>query len=379
PEQTKGNEVDSRTDIWSLGIVFYEMLSGILPFKGDYDQAITYSILNEEQEPITGLRTGVPLELERIINKALKKNEEDRYQNITDVSVDLNNLEQEFETSTSSSRTVTITNRSKKIRHIISGVSMLVILAVSLYFLFRPNTTDPIESIAVLPLDNLSGDPAQEYFVDGMTEAIISELSKIGALRVISRTSVMQYKDAEKPLSSIADELNVNSILEGSVIQSDGQVRITVQLIGLSPERHLWANNYDRNLTGFLTLSSEVASEIAREIKISITPEEKERLKINREVNPEANRLYLKAVHQMNSTTIKEATLKSIEYLNRALEIDPNFALAYVGLADAYQRYYNTGYSSYEDILPKVKMAVSKALEIDSTLGEAYSILSEIR
>ena len=379
PEQTKGEEVDHRTDIWSLGIILYEMVTGKSPFKGEYDQAIMYSILNENPQPITGLRTGVPMELERIVNKILIKNQEERYQNIADILVDLKNIKKEYETSTSTSKTVTATSRPKNIIQIISGVFILVFLAVILYFLFRPETVERIDSIAVLPLENLSGDPEQEYFVDGMTEAIITELSKIGALRVISRTSIMQYKDVKKSLSSIANELNVNSILEGSVIQSEGQVRITVQLIGLSPERHLWANNYDRDLTGFLSLSAEVATEIAREIKISLTPEEKGRLTVIRKVNPEANRLYLRALYQMNKSTIKEATLKSIKYLNQALEIDPNFALAYVGLADAYLRYNNTGYSSYEDILPKVKSAINKALEIDSTLGEAYGILSDIR
>ncbi|MCH7772591.1 MAG: protein kinase, partial [Bacteroidetes bacterium] len=379
PEQTKGEEVDHRTDIWSLGIILYEMVTGKSPFKGEYDQAIMYSILNENPQPITGLRTGVPMELERIVNKILIKNQEERYQNIADILVDLKNIKKEYETSTSTSKTVTATSRPKNIIQIISGVFILVFLAVILYFLFRPETVERIDSIAVLPLENLSGDPEQEYFVDGMTEAIITELSKIGALRVISRTSIMQYKDVKKSLSSIANELNVNCLLEGSVIQSEGRVRITVQLIGLAPERHLWANNYDRDLTGFLSLSAEVATEIAREIKISLTPEEKGRLTVIRKVNPEANRLYLRALYQMNKSTIKEATLKSIKYLNQALEIDPNFALAYVGLADAYLRYNNTGYSSYEDILPKVKSAINKALEIDSTLGEAYGILSDIR
>ena len=378
PEQTKGEEVDHRTDIWSLGIILYEIVTGKSPFKGEYDQAIMYSILNENPQPITGLRTGVPMELERIVNKILIKNQEERYQNIADILVDLKNIKKEYETGTSTFKTVTVTSRPKKIIQIFSGVSILVFLAVILYFLFRPETVGPIDSIAVLPLENLTGDPEQEYFVDGMTEAIITELSKIGALRVISRTSVMQYKGVKKSLSSIAQELNVNSLLEGSVIQSEGRVRITVQLIGLEPERHLWVNNYDRDLTGFLSLSSEVATEIAREIKISLTPEEQERLTVIRKVNPEANRLYLRALYQRNKSTQKEPTLKSIEYFKQALEIDPNFALAYVGLADEYLWYKNTGYSSYEDILPKVKTAINKALEIDSTLGEAYSILSEI-
>jgi serine/threonine protein kinase len=379
PEQTKGKEVDHRTDIWALGVILYEMITGQLPFKGDYEQALFYSILNEEQKPVTGLRSGIPLELERIVNKALKKEPEARYQNMTDILVDLKNLTKQSETSVSITQAPSISAQKKtKILIYISTISIILLFAF-VYYLLKQEPTKPIDSIAVLPLENISKDPEQEYFVDGMTEAIITELSKIGALRVISRTSVMQYKEEKKPLSSIANELNVNSILEGSVIQSEGQVRITVQLIGLSPERHIWANSYDRDLTGFLSLSSEVATAIAGEIKISLTPDEQKRLQITRKVNPEAHRLVLKAQYLRDKSTTRETTEKSIEYLQKSLVIDPDFALAYLELAYAYLRYSNTGYSSYEDILPKVKTSVNKALELDNTLSEAYSILSNIK
>jgi non-specific serine/threonine protein kinase len=379
PEQARGEEVDHRTDIWALGVILYEMITGQTPFKGTYDQAIFYSILNEEQKPMTGLRSGIPLELERIVNKVLKKEPDARYQNMSDLLVDLKNLTKQSETSVSSTHTVPSKARNKKKIYRYIGALCIILIFTTLYFLFKREPITPIDSIAVLPLENLSKDPEQEYFVDGMTEAIITELSKIGALRVISRTSIMQYKDKKVSLASIADELNVTSILEGSVIQSDEQVRITVQLIGLSPERHIWANSYDRDLTGFLSLSSEVATEIASEIEISLTPDEKKRLHTTRKVNPEAHRYVLKAQHIRDYSTTKETTEKSIEYLHKALEIDPNFALAYLGLANAYLRYSNTGYTSYEDILPKVKSSVNKALELDNTLSEAYGILSNIK
>jgi TolB-like protein/Flp pilus assembly protein TadD len=252
---------------------------------------------------------------------------------------------------------------------------LLIAGGISL-FTGRPKT---IDSIAVLPLKNLSDDPKQDYFVYGMTEALINELAQIRALRVISLTSVMQYKEALKPLPKIARELGVDSIIEGSVLQVGDRVRITAQLIGAKPERHLWAKSYERDLRDVLALQSEMAREIAREIKITITPEEEELLAEARPVDPEAYQLYLKANFQL--TRLSEVAFKkAIEHYLQAIEKEPSYAPLYAGLAMAY-----TGLGGWhssvgaKEVYSKAKEAALKALELDETVAEAYFALGRIR
>jgi adenylate cyclase len=232
-----------------------------------------------------------------------------------------------------------------------------------------------IRSLAVLPLENLSGDPEQEYFSDGMTEALIAELSKIRALRVISRQSVMRYKGTDKSMPQIAQELGVGAVIEGSVLHSEGRVRITAQLIGTGPERHLWANNYDRDLSDILILLSEVARAIAGEIQVTLTPEEETRLGSTRPVNPEAHEAYLKGRYYWNKRT-EEDLKQAIAHFQQAIEINPVYALAYAGLADCYV--VPTNPLPPREALPRAKAAATKALEIDNTLAEAHTSLAVV-
>jgi len=235
-----------------------------------------------------------------------------------------------------------------------------------------------IKSLAVLPLENLSGDPNQEYFADGMTEALIANLGKIGALRVISRQSVMRYKGSDKPLSEIARELNVDAVMEGSVLRVAERVRITAQLIGAVPERHLWADNYDRDFGDILILSSEVAQAIAHEIQVILTPEEETRLTSTRPVNPEAHDLYLKGKYHYFKLTKKELE-KANEYFQQAIEVDPNYAQAYAGLAASYEYLSWAGHLPLDEAKSETSALLSKALEIDDTLAEAHLALSGVR
>ncbi len=235
--------------------------------------------------------------------------------------------------------------------------------------------TAKIQSIAVLPLENLSGDPEQEYFADAMTDALISNLGKIKALKVISRTSVMQYKGARKQLPEIGRELKVDGVVEGAVLRSGDRVRINVQLIAAATDRHLWAESYERDLGDIMRLQSEVAQDIAHKIKVALTPEERVRLASAPPVKPEAHEAYLKGLYYLGASS-EGAWEKSVRYLEQAIEKDPGYAPAYASLADAYFRVTDFNYLSDKEAWTRMKAAAMKAVELDSTLAEPHLFLA---
>ncbi|MFQ5653077.1 MAG: protein kinase, partial [bacterium] len=272
PEQAQGAQVDHRSDIFALGVVLYEMLTGRHPFEGDYEQAIVYSIVNEDPQPITAVRTGVPMELERTINKCLEKDPSDRYQQVNELMVDLRRLQKETESKKTLTRTGARARMSKKrVRaFVLTGIVLVVLmLAVVGYFFFAPGETVPTSQrkmLAVLPFENL-GPPEQEYFADGITEEIISRLAGIRALGVISRTSIIQYKNSDKTLQQIGAELGVGFILEGTVRwdhspDGTGRVRVTPQLIRVSDDTHLWSGRYNAVLTDIFQVQSDIAERV---------------------------------------------------------------------------------------------------------------------
>jgi TolB-like protein/DNA-binding winged helix-turn-helix (wHTH) protein/tetratricopeptide (TPR) repeat protein len=238
-------------------------------------------------------------------------------------------------------------------------------------------TLPAIQSLAVLPLANLTGDPEQEYFVDGMTNALISRLGKIGALRVISRTSIMQYKGTRKRLPEIAKELDVHAVLEGSVQRSANQVRITVQLIEAMSDRHLWSDSYDGEMEKVLTLQSKVAADVAEEIKIAVTREQRSRLTETRPVDPEAYEAFLLGHHHMRKRT-SEGLGNALKFFQRAVEKDPNYASAYAGLADVYDLMSGYLLLAPREAYPKARAAAIDALKIDDRLSEAHIALAKI-
>jgi len=377
PEQARGDETDHRTDLWSLGVVLYEMATGRLPFRSDYDQAIVYSILNEEPEPITSLRSNAPMALERIVVKAMQKDQSLRYQTAGDLLADLKGLAKGLE----SGAKLEVATRKPGLRmrrmHFYVGISILAALAVIASLLLLPAGTDVIDSIAVLPLDNLTGDPSQEYFVDGMHEALISELSKISALKVISRTSAMQYKGVKKPsMPQIARELGVNGLVEGSVLREGDQVRITVQLIHGPEDKHLWAESYQREMHSVLALHSEVAQAIARQIRVTVTPEEQIHLASTRAVNPKAYEAFLLGRHYWNQRSI-HGFEQAVENFQKALALDPGYVAAYVGLADAYMLMGEQGAMPQQEARLLAGAAMNQARELDPSLTEAQSTLGQ--
>ncbi len=383
PEQLRGEAVDGRTDIHALGAVLYEMATGQRAFPDRQPAQLTAAIL---QLPVSSPRTlnrRVSVELERVVLKCLEKEPENRYQSAKEIAVDLRRLG----TPGSAAAVLSARRPATRRRMVLAvGVSLVALLAVLVGLnvgglrerLLGGAAPGQITSIAVLPLENLSGDPEQDYFVDGMTEALIAELAQIGALKVISRTSAMRYKHTDKSLPEIARELNVDAVVEGSVLHVGDRVRVTAQLIHAATDKHLWADTYDREFRDILALHSEVARAIAREIKVAVTPEEAARLASSRPVKPEAYEAYLKGRYHWNKRT-GEGIKTGLKYFQHALEIDPGYALAYVGLADSYGLLpYYAGFRP-EEAHPKGKAAARKALELDHTLAEAYASLGWVK
>jgi serine/threonine protein kinase/Flp pilus assembly protein TadD len=359
PEQARGEELDARTDLFSFGVVLYEMATGRQAFAGNTSAVIFDALLNRAPTPPARLNPSLPTELERIIQKALDKDCDTRFQSAAELRADLKQLKREIDsglpgTVAAPPRLAPTPRRSRRA------------------------TRGRIQSVAVLPLADLSDQqPAPDYFADGMTEALITDLAKIKALRVISRTSVMQYKGVQRPLPQIARELNVDAVVEGSVLRSGKRVRITAQLIDAATDQHLWAESYERDLRDVLSLQGEVARAIANDIQVKLTPQEQARLVSARSVDPEAYQLYLKGRFYWNKRT--EAGLKKgIEYFHQAIDLDPNYALAYAGIADCYSL---LGWDLFgplppREALPIAKAAARKALETDDSLAEAHNSLA---
>src|SRR5437899_2590089 len=387
PDQLAGGEhVDGRTDVYSLGCVLYEMLAGEPPFTGPTAQPIQARKLTDPVRRLRTIRETVPDALDQVIRRALAKNPADRFATAHQLAEALKRGRTQDAAAGAESPVAregpTPRRRSARTAAV---VATAVVLAAASWWAFnasrgrRAGVAGPtrVESLAVLPLDNFTGDPGQEYFVDGMTEALIADLSKIGALRVISRRSVMQYKAVSKPLPEIAKELHVGFVVEGSVVQAGGRVRITAQLIEGATDRHLWAERYERDLRDVLALQSEVARAIAHEVRIKLTPQEQARLETARPIDPAAHEAYLLGRYLWNKRTAA-GLAKAFTYFRQAINKDSSYAAAYAGMAD----YYNVlpFYSRHSpvEVFPQAKAAALKALEIDEGLSEAHAALAYI-
>jgi eukaryotic-like serine/threonine-protein kinase len=376
PEQLRGETPDARADIYSLGCVFYEMATGRRAFLEDLAPRLTDAILHQTPAGPRAVNSRVSPQLEAIILKLLDKDPERRYQTGRELRVDLERLRMPT-TSVPEARV-----KKSIAKPVLAAAVGVVILAAIAFGLdaggIRSRLSGgpghgEIRSIAVLPLENLSRDPEEEYFADGMTEALITEFAQIRALRVTSRTSVMQYKRAQKTLPQIAKELDVAAVVEGSVQRSGNRVEITVQLIQASNDEHLWAKSYQRDLRDVLDLQREVARTIAGEIRVAVTPQEKEKLAGRRSVNPDAYQAYLKGRYYWNQRS--ETSLKQgREYFERAIEEDATYAPAFSGLADVADGLSWYGFESPQAFVRSRELAL-KAIALDDSLAEGHASL----
>ncbi|NOR14082.1 MAG: protein kinase [Candidatus Aminicenantes bacterium] len=340
PEQAQGDEVDHRTDIWSLGAMFFEMLAGERPFKKSHEQAAIYAILNEEPAPISQLRKDVPAAIEKILKTCLEKDTLDRYQNMEALISDLKSLDALDKTQT-----------------------------------IRPvPTKEKPPSIAVLPFVNMSADTEQEYFCDGLAEELINTLTKIKDLKVVARTSAFSFKGKTIDVREIGRRLNVEKVLEGSVRKSGNKLRITAQLINVEDGYHLWSEKFDREMEDIFAIQDEISLAIVDNLKVSLLEKEEEAILKRYTEDLEAYNLYLKGIYFLRMYTA-EGFQEAIKYFELTLQKDPNYALAYYGLAEVFYTISYWANVPPHDAYPKAKEYAKKAIEIDQDIGEAHAAL----
>jgi eukaryotic-like serine/threonine-protein kinase len=377
PEQVKGKELDSRTDLFSFGVVLYEMCTGTLPFRGDTLALIFRAILDREPTAAVRLNPDAPLKLEEIICKALEKDRDVRYQNASEIRADLKRLKRDTESGWIA-KVGTPKRRWSRRTTLVSAmaVAFVVALIAGLAFYFGSGRRTRINSVAVLPFANASADPSMEYLSDGITEGIIDRLSELPNVKVISRTSAFRYKQREIEPQKVAKELGVEALVTGRVVQRGDDLSVSAELVDAREDKQLWGEQYSRKLADTASVQQEIATAISGNLQVRLTSEEKTRLAKSSVTNPEAYQLYLRGRYHANQTTEAELR-KSIEYFQQAIDKDPGYALAYAGLADSYSALGGGWmYLPPTDTLPKAKAAAEKALELDDTLAEAHAALA---
>jgi serine/threonine protein kinase/Tfp pilus assembly protein PilF len=412
PEQAKGLAVDERTDIFSFGVVMYEMLTGRKAFEGETPMDVIGAILHKEPIPIRQLIPEADPEVERIINKLLRKNPNERYQTVKDVLIDLKDVRRELEfqdklratpassrekpntssptvtpvaTAQTSSSAEYIVAEIKKRKFGLVTVAVLLLAAVGIFYFvalrrssssLSPADNLPIASIAVLPFQNKSADQETEYLSDGLAESLIYGLSQLPDLKVSPTSSVFRYKGKDMDPIKIGSELGVNAVMTGRVAQHGDDLTISVELVDVRINKLLWGKQYDRKLADLLTTQREIATEITQNLRLKLSGADERRVTRHYTKNPEAYQLYLKG-HYYSSRYTKEGFNKGIEYYEQAITKDPNYALAYNGLSFCYMNQTDWVFAP-KDSVPKARQAVQNALRLDETLAEAHTMLAMI-
>jgi TolB-like protein/Flp pilus assembly protein TadD len=371
PEQAGGKEADQRSDLWSLGVVFYEMLAGRLPFQGEYEQAAIYSILNEAPAKIKSMRPETLPELERIVDRCLEKDPDKRYQRADEIIADLRSAQPLL------SRTINVSRqRPKRAMWVGIGVALLSVLILGYFLLPRKKADVGEKSIAVLPFVDMSPHKDQEYFCDGMTEELINRLSKIQALRVPARTSAFYFKGKASDIKEIGSKLNVQTVLEGSVQKAGERLRITAQLINVADGYHLWSEKYDRKLEDVFAIQDEISSAIVDALQLKLTPGEAERLAEHPMDNAKAYDYYLKA-SRAGSRFDEKSLDSTLANLETARDIMGDNAQLFAGMALVFHQYANIGIRQ-EDYIEKAREYAQKALTLQPELSSAFIQLGNL-
>jgi eukaryotic-like serine/threonine-protein kinase len=416
PEQSVGSGVDHRTDIWSAGVLLYEMLAGVVPFAGKDIHRQIIAIQEQEPAPLAHHVEGVPARLEEIVVKCLAKDKDERYQTARDLLIDLRNLRRRLDVDAEIERTVApvfrttsgggasrtptqsfqpdagATNavparmtssaeylvaqvqRHKTSALIAVGVLVLAVAAIG-YYLHTRNTEIAIESIAVLPFVNQNHDADSEYLSDGVTESIINSLTQLPNLKVIARSSVFRYKGKETDPLAAGKELGVRAVLTGRIMQRGDNLTISAELVDVRDNKQLWGEQYSEKVSDLLSVQREIASKITSNLRLKLSGEQQSRVTKNYTLDPEAYQLYLKGRYQLNKRT-EDSLNRGVEFFNQSIEQDPNYALAYAGLADAYNQMGLWTTLPPAESFSKAKAAAERALQLDSTLGEAHTALA---
>ncbi len=401
PEQAKGKVVDARTDIFSFGVVLYEMIAGGLPFEGENALEMIGAILKDEPK---SLNSDAPTEITKIINKCLRKDRDERYQTIKDVLIDLKDVKQELELKNLMERSIvpnqdanktqilqaatvdeinqTTTNQTvasdSKTKYLAAGL-LTLLLAVGGFFgykYFTP-TNNRINSIAVLPFENKSSDADTDYLSDGLAESLIYRLSQLPNLKVSPTSSVFRYKGKETDPQVIAKDLGVDSVMTGRITQRGDNLTISVNLVDTRNGKSLWGEQYERKLSELLATQREIAAEITNKLQLKLSGVGEQKLTKKYTDSSEAYQLYLKARFHFAKRTKKDI-LRSIEFYREAIRLDPNFALAHVGVAESFTVMPSFSYVSPAEAMPQAKAAIAKALELDSELPEAHTVAGMI-
>ncbi|HKC62032.1 MAG TPA: protein kinase, partial [Pyrinomonadaceae bacterium] len=416
PEQARGLPLDARTDIFSLGVLIYEMLAHRTPFEGATRSDVLSAILSKEPPPLARYAPEIPAEFERIVTKALAKDRNERYQTAKDMAIDLKRLKQRLEVEAEMERTgrgldasdkerktksieremnetvltqaarptskaSTFVNRVKahKTVAIIALAAVVIAAASVIYFRRAPvQTTKTIDSLAVLPFINTSGDPDTEYLSDGITDGLINSLSQLPNLKVMSRNSVFRYKGRDADAASVGRELGVRAILTGRVTERGDELWISVELVDALDNSHIWGEQYNRKLSDILALQAAISKDISEKLRQRLTGEDEKRVTKRYTDNTEAYQLYLQGRYYLYKRR-PEAFKKAVDYFEQAIRKDPSYALAYAGLADSYNAFGNYSVTSGIESFPKAEEAAAKALELDGTLAEAHDSMARIK